>query len=258
MKANGATLTLSDIVKVGFYKFDKYEILEVDPYQRKGTIVGHKHGEKPFEVNRVIEPTEKCTVSDRALLDSLLILASKAIPIYGEKSNNLIRSWCMKYGLPACSIETSQQIGYIAFPLYRFYDFLFLLRDTFWKAESMHDSLSDVFGENPYKRGRWYFMKEEKESLISDFINESDLGLCFAYRNGTPTLYNYAPDIISLVRYQFALILLSNCESVPRRCKCCGSMFFAHRKNQLYGPCCTRQKRYAAERRKRDRDLASK
>lgn len=248
------TLPLSDIVNVGVYRFEEYEILEVDPRQRKGTIVGHKHGEKPFETNRVIEPTEKCTVSDRALLDSLLILASKAIPIYGEKSNNLIRSWCVNYGLPACSIETSRQIGYLAFPLYRFYDFLFLLRETFLKAESMNDSFSDTVDENPYKRKKWRFRKEEKESLISDFINESNLGLCFQYRNGTPTLYNYAPDIISLARYQFALMLLSNYESVPRRCKCCGSMFFAHRKNQLYGPCCTRQKRYAAEKRKKERE----
>lgn len=246
---------MSDIVNVGVYRFEQYEILGIEPRKKEGTIVGHQHGEKPFETNRLIKPTETNTISDREILDSLLILASKALPACGEKSNKLIKSWCAKYGLPACSIESSQKVGYLAFPLYRFYDFLFLLRDTFWKAESLYDGFSDMFDENPYKKNRWYFTKEDKESLISEFINESDVRLCFEYRNGKPTFYNYAPDIFSLVRYQFALILLSNSESVPRRCKCCGSMFFAHRKNQLYGPCCTRQKRYAAEKRKKEKEL---
>ncbi len=259
MKENGTILTLSDFVNIGVYRFKKYEILGVDRSKRQGTIVGHDD-EKPFEVNRPIAPTEKCTVSDREILDSLLTLASKAIPICGEKSDKLIRSWCEKYGLPACSVEESRQVGYLAFPLYRFYDFLFLLRDTFWKAESIYSEDFpqkydiDLFTENPYKKRDAYFTKENKEDLISCFINETNMMLCFEYRNGKPTFYNYAPDIISLVRYQFALILLSNGESVPRRCKCCGSMFFAHRKNQLYGPCCSRQKRYAAEKRRKERE----
>lgn len=255
MKSTGITLPLSDIVNVGVYRFDEYDTIGVDHCEHKGFIVGHQRGEKPFGTRRWIEPTETDITSDRSILDSLLILASKALPIRGEKSDRLVRSWCVKYGLPACTVEASQQVGYLAFPLFQFYDFLFFLRDAFWKAESIHDGFSsNVFDENPYKRNSWYFTRERKETLISEFINKADIRLHFEYKNGSPMFYNYAPDIISLVRYQFALTLLSDIERAPRRCKCCGSMFFAHRSNQLYGPCCTRQKRYAAERRRKEKE----
>ena len=243
-------------------------------------IVGHAKGEKPFEKRKTIidgkefwtsgpiEPTGTVTVSDRKIFDSLLILASKIIPAFPKESDKLILSWCKKYGLPFCSIEASQQVGYLACPLHQFRYFLVRLCDTFWKAESMcgedTDSLIEYgidnnffdgpFLSNPYKKREKYFTKERKESFISEFLNEANLRFRFEYRNGVPTFYNFAEDIVSLAKYQFALILLSNSERIPRRCKCCGSMFFAHRKNQLYGPCCSRQKRYAAEKRRKERE----
>lgn len=256
IKANGAIIALSDIVSVGVYKFEEYEITECDT---RKYIVGHGHNEKPFESNRAIKPTGVVTISERSILDSLLILASRVLLALPKKSDNLILSWCKTYGLPFCSIEASQQIGYIACPLTRFRDFLFLLRDTFWKVESMYEDFCtehdvNTFGKNPYTKQSKHFTKGNKESLVSDFVNRADLRLCFEYRNDTPTFYNYAPNIVSLATYQFALTLVSNGESVPRRCKCCGSMFFASRKNKLYGPCCNRQKRYAAEKRRRERE----
>lgn len=257
MKANGSILTLSDIVRVGIYKFDEYKILENN---RLKYIVGHKHGEKPFEINRPIEPTEMGTISDRDILDSLMVLASNAPN--SKDSDGLFLTWCQRYGLPFCSSSASQKVGYLACPLTPFRDFLFLLRDAFWKAESLCEdfeiehSIDNIYivGDNPYRKQGSHFSKEGKETLISDFVNGADLKFCFEYRNGTPTFYNYAADIMALVKYQFALVLLSNGESVPRRCKCCGSMFFANRKNKLYGPCCSRQKRYAAEKRKRAKE----
>lgn len=262
IKPNGIVLPLSDIVRVGVYEFEEYEIVENPTH--KYVIVGHEHGEKPFETNRSIAPTGVKTVSDRSTLDSLLLLASKTPSTLTEDRNKLILLWCEKYGLPFCSIEASQHIGYLACPLHHFLNFLFFLQDAFWKAESMYEDFSvengidniTMLDKNPYKNRKWseYFTKEKKESLISEFINKANFSLCFEYRNGRPTLYNYASNLISLTQYQFALILLSNNESVPRHCKCCGSMFFAHRKNQLYGPCCTRQKRYAAEKRRKERE----
>lgn len=269
IKANGSILTLSDIVSVGVYEFEKYEILgntkDRNSLRNNVFVVGHADGEKPFEANIPIEPTGTIVVSNRDIFDSLLILASEALPIVEKKSHDLILLWCKKYGLPFCSVDASKQNGYLAFPLYKFYDFLFSLRDTFLKVESMHEDFTvehdidaNFFDENPYKRQNSlsdYFTEEIKRSLIAEFINEANLSLRFEYRSEIPTFYNYAEDIISLVKYQFALILVSNSERVPRRCKCCGSMFFAHRKNQLYGPCCSRQKRYAAERRRREKEL---
>lgn len=260
IKTNGIILPLSDVVSVGIYKFEEYEILK--SAQHKDVIVGHEYGEKPFETKLPIKPTGTVTISDRGVFDSLMILASKALPVFRKDSDKQVLSWCKKYGLPFCSIEASQQVGYLACPLWEFYNFLFSLRDAFWKVESLYEDFSvehgidnvHFFTRNPYREQDHYFTKERKQSLISEFINAADLGLCFEYRNGKPTFYNYAKSMISLTRYQFALILLSNSESVPRRCKCCGSMFFAHRKNQLYGPCCTRQKRYAAEKRKKERE----
>lgn len=271
IKKNGGILTLSDVVSVGVYEFEEYEILgnTEDRISCKTNVfvAGHRSGVKPFEKNMPIESTGTIVVSDRSIFDSLLILASKALPIYGKKSHNLVLSWCEKYGIPFCSIEASQRVGYLAFPLYKFYDFLFRLRDTFWKVESMccedTDSLieygvdSNIFEENPYRRLNPlsnHFSEDVKKSLISEFVNKSDLSFRFEYRNGIPTFYNYADDIVSLAKYQFAMILLSSSERAPRRCKCCGSMFFAYRKNQLYGPCCSRQKYYAKEKRRKEKE----
>lgn len=284
MKANGAPLLLSDIVCVGVYKFDEYKIIEVGEdksgLHQNCFLIGRSKGEQPFQVrktvidgaelwrSRSIKPTGTDTVSDREIFDSLLILSSKVLPAFPKESNKLILSWCKKFGLPFCSAEASQQVGYLACPLHQFRHFLICLRDTFWKVESLcgedTDSLIEygidsnlfdgLFLRNPYQEQDEHFTKERKESLISEFLNEANLRLLFEYRNSTPTFYNYAEDIVSLAKYQFALILLSSGESVPRRCKCCGSMFFASRKNKLYGPCCNRQKRYAAEKRKKEKN----
>lgn len=59
----------------------------------------------------------------------------------------------------------------------------------------------DAFGKNPYMKQSKHFTKGKKESLVSDFINGADLRLCFEYRNGTPTFYNYAPNIVFLATY---------------------------------------------------------
>ncbi len=259
MKANGNPLLLSDVVRVGVYRFEGYKIL--DNAQHKAVIVGYAHEQRAFEDNVPIKPTAVITVSDRLILDSLLILASKVFSVVKEKSDKLILKWCETYGLPFCSIEASQHTGYLACPIDKFRDFLFILRDTFWKCESLHEDIlfepgvgnSASFNRNPYKKygQALTFTEGKKQALIAEFINTANFRLCFEYSDGKPTLYNYADDIISLIRYQLALILLSDGESIPRRCKCCGSMFFARRKNQLYGPCCTRQKRYAAEKRKK-------
>lgn len=273
IKKNGTILPLSDIVSVGVYNFSEYEILAVgegrDDLQKKRLIVGHASGEKPFTnwTDVPIGPTGTITVSDRKIFDSLLVLSSKVFSAFPEESNELILSWCKKYGLPFCSSEASKQTGYLAFPIDYFRNtFLFLLRDTFWKVESMcyedTDSLLEygidrnIFEENPYrKKGRLsnYFTENVKKSLISNFINEADLKFRFEYRNGVPTFYNYAEDIVSLAKYQFAIILMSSSERVPRHCKCCGSMFFAYRKNQLYCSNCNRQKYYAKQKRQREK-----
>lgn len=283
IKKNGTILPLSDIVSVGVYKFDEYEILTVgkdkNGLHENRILVGHSRGQQPFEKRKeIIDGMELCTtgpieptgtdiVSDRKIFDSLLVLASKVFPALPKKSEKLILSWCEEYGLPFCSGEASKQVGYLACPLHQFRYFLNRLRDTFWKVESMCDEDTDslieygvdnsIFEENPYRRRDClskYFTEDAKKSLITDFINEANLNLCFEYRDGVPTFYNYAEDIVSLAKYQFAIILMSSSERVPRHCKCCGSMFFAYRKNQLYCPYCNRQKYYAKQKRQREKE----
>lgn len=169
IKANGAIIALSDIVSVNVYKFEAYKITESDT---RKYIVGHGRNEKPFGTNRAIEPTEVATISDRSILDSLLILASRALLALPKDSDNLILSWCKMHGLPFCSIEASQRVGYIACPLTQFRDFLFLLRDTFWKVESMYENFCaehdvDAFGKNPYMKQSKHFTKGKKERIFS-------------------------------------------------------------------------------------------
>lgn len=247
----------ADPVTVGQYRFDEYkwqsDVLRGATLWDRDVIVGINRGATMSGERLAIAPTDEVTVDSREVLDSLLVLASQAIPFTEKKSKNLLLRWCNRFGLPFCSIDASQKVGNLACSVRDFALFLFLLRDTFWKIESLQNGISQGpdldFGRNPYFRIDGRFSTEEREKLISEFINDANIKLKVQYSNGEPMIYTNAGNLIDLAKYQLALLLFSRDKSTPKRCKCCNSMFLSQRKNQLYCRDCSPQKNYSKKRR---------
>lgn len=266
MKKNGELTLVSDIVKVGTYKFGAYKVISnvlnstLAPWMGDVIVGKETEHQLPFSRDCAISPTDHTIVTDRNILNSLLSLSKQVLPFNDRQSKKHIIRWCDKYGLPFCDIQSTQITGYFSFPLVKFIDFLFELRDTFWKIESLYGGddriKSDaclIYGDNPYMKNPTDFIsKEDRQRLISDFVNASNIKLELHYSGDVPKFCNSCADLVSLSRYQIAILLLSGSGCAPRRCKCCGSMFFASRKNQLYGSCCSRQKAFNAKKRKKE------
>ena len=245
--ASGKLPVKADKIETGLWKCDKYSI-KLDKsstgwHSNNSCIIGDS--QRPE-----LEPTEMESFGSRELLDSLIALSNDVVD-YRKRKKRII-DWVKRYGLPFVDEDMSEEAHSFVCPLGKFMEFLWELRDVILKIETINREDFNLSGgrktvNNPYNKAKW--SDDKLERLISEWVNDASVSVRIRFENHSPHLFLVADSILSVAKYQLALLLLCNEGITPKRCACCNSYFLPSRENQIYCPYCSPQKHYARKRR---------